>query len=439
MYSEVLDSWMVKGFMEKEGKQKTGHSIRTYRVRLYDRHLNWIKETKELYLRVVHHFLQVLIQEEGMLGQSDYLLLRELEAICIGTKEMKAEGVAPKYPLKEFPKIPLYFRRSAINAAVDLARKGAINAEPNMVLYKGMYQNFTDGSVEIKLFNGEKWVWVTYPFTGRDFPKDAERLSPMLVLEKKAAWLEVPVSFAVSDVRTVKERMETEDHICALSFPDNDALAVAVILSKEAKMMGSRYFKGGKEKEEYRRRILHRIQASEESRHGEFKKVKEQNSMNQCEAQSKEHLPKENSHLYAELKNLNRHHAHDVSRKIVEFCLEEEIKVIVVPNYEKAIDFRDKKYLKTDAYRWLGRSIIKNLKYKAFQQGIVVTSIKPYHISDRCSVCGEAIAKYNEGHTAGKNYHGGKLFVCPNGHKGNTAENSARNIGKQFLSYYKES
>lgn len=404
--------------MKEESKKQIGHATRTYRVRLYDRHFAWLKATKELYSRVVEHFLQVLKREEELLSQSDFLLLRTLETKCIGTKEMKAAGVVPEYPLQDFPKIPLYFRRSAINGAIDLARKKAGSSNPNMVLYKGMYQNFTDRTIELKLFNGETWVWVTYPFTGREFPAEAERLSPMLVLEKKTAWLEVPLSFEVEDVRTIKERMNTEERICALAFPDNDALAAAVILDREGREQAHRFFRGGKQKEEQRRRILDRIRISEESRRPE------------------ESARKENATLYAELKELNRHYAHAVSRQILNFCLEQNIKVIVVPNYEGSIDFRDKKYLKTDAYRWLGRSIIKNLKYKAFGQGVVVTSIRPYHISDRCSECGAKISKYNEGHTAGQNYHGGKLFLCPNGHSGNTARNTARNVGKSFLAYY---
>lgn len=173
--------------MNDENKRQIGHSILRYRVRLYDRHFVWLKATKKLYTQVVGHFFQVLRNEPGLLEQSDFLLLRALEAKCIGTKEMKAKGQLPEFPLTELPKIPLYFRRSAINAAIDLSRKKAENLEPNMVLYKGMYQNFTDHTIDLKLFNGEKWVWVTYPFTGREFPPEATRLSPMLVLEKKDA------------------------------------------------------------------------------------------------------------------------------------------------------------------------------------------------------------------------------------------------------------
>ena len=408
--------------MEQTSKKQIGHSTLTYRVRLYDRHFDRLKETKELYDRVVKHFFEVLTQEEDLLLQSDFLLLRALETKCIGTKEMKAAGVSPQYPLTGFPKVPLYFRRSAINTAIDLARKKATTLNPNMVLYKGMYQEFTDKTIQIKLLCNGKWEWVTYPFSGREFPEGTERLSPMLVLDKKTAWLEVPVSFPVEDVRTVKERMKTEDRICALAFPDNDTLAVAALLDRNGNELEHRFFRGGKQKEEQRRRVLEKIRISEESRGFEARK-------NVTKVM-------ENTGYYAELKDINRHYAHSISRQILDFCREQNIKVLVVPNYEKSIDFSDKRYLKTDAYRWLGRSIIKNLKYKAFQQGIVVTSIRPYHIADCCSECGEKIRRYNQGHTAGKNYYGGKLFTCPNGHSGNAALNTAKNVGKSFLTYF---
>ena len=409
---------------EKEVKRPIGHSIIRYRVRLYDRHFPWLLATKELYDAVIEHFFSVLKQEPELLNQSDFLLLRALETICIGTKEMKANGELPKYPLQGLPKIPLYFRRSAINAAIDLARKGANRPEPNMVLYKGMYQNFTDDTIDLKLYNGKTWVWMTYPFTGRKFPEEAEKLSPMLVLEKKDAWLEVPISLMVEDVRTVKERMQTEEHICAVSFPDYDVLAVAVILSKDGKVEDYHFFRGGKAKEHRRKMLLERIRISEESRGTCRENVTEK--------------PRGNSSVYRALGDLNKHYAHQVSKRIIDYCLENNIKVLVVPHYETALDFRGKKYLKTDAYRWIGRSIIHNLQYKAFNRGIVVSTVKPFHIADCCSICGEKIRRYNEGHAAGVNYYGGRLFTCPNGHTGNTAQNTAVNVGKSFLKFYKK-
>lgn len=450
--------------MEQENKQKTGHCILTYRVRLYDRQYDWLQQTRDLYTKVVAHFFEVLTKEQDLLPLSDFLLLRALEEKCIGTKEMKEKGIPVLYPMVDFPKIPLYFRRSAINAAIALKRQcmlttlwneeetscsfdtmkdreekklyESICANCAFTLYKGMYQNFTETSIELKLFTGEKWKWVMYPFfCSRPFPKEAKKMSPSLVLKSKEAWLNVPLSFEVSDIRTVKERMEQEERICAVSFPDYHVMAAAVILSKEGKVVEQQLFLGGKQREHQRKKILKQIKRSQGSRSNNNQPIKESLESIEVEKETVS-IERENKHLYEKLHKINQYYVQNISRKIVTYCVERNIKVIVVPNYDESIDFSKRRYLHTDSYRWLGRSIIKKLKYKAFQQGIVVTSVKPYHSSDSCSECGAKIKKYNEGYRANERYFGGKLFVCPNGHKGNTAYNTAKNIGKIFLAYW---
>ena len=116
----------VKGISEKEidtvtGSEK-GFAIVTYRMRLYDRHHNWLMITKQIYNQVVWHYYQILTEELSLLEQSNFLLLRLLEKMTIGTKEMKERGEEPVWKLENLPKIPLYFRRAAINAAIGLAR-----------------------------------------------------------------------------------------------------------------------------------------------------------------------------------------------------------------------------------------------------------------------------------------------------------------------------
>lgn len=389
---------------------KIGHSILRYKVRLYDRHFSWLVMTRQLYVTVVSHFFAVLQKKQELLDLSDFLLLRALETLCIGTKDMKKAGEVPEFPLKDVPKIPLYFRRSAINAAIDLARKKAavqkLYAEATeqdfrrvpMVFYQGMYREFGENSIELKLYDGQAWKWVTYPFTGRKFPAEAKRLSPILMLEKKTAWLEVPLSFPVSDIRTVKERMKEEERILAVAFPDADIMAAAVIFTKEGEEQTYRLFYGGRRKEHQRREILSQIAKSQKSRgilDGKYAK------------DSKESLPRrssqENLHLFEKLEQINTYYIHKISRELVEYCLEQHIKVIVVPNYESD-NMADRKQVDIELYRWLGRGIIKKLKYKAFQQGIVVTTVRPYGLS----------------------------------HVGEQACNTARTIGKRFLSYVQE-
>lgn len=451
--------------MEQQGK--SGSATTSYKLRLYDRHFDWIYNTIDLYNQITEFYYKLLLKHSELLELDNYKLLRQLEILTIGTREMKAEGKIAEYSLTEAltpktAKPPMYFRRAAINHAVSQIRsyktrysiweaersERLIGTMENMdsngiligmptearifhaspVFYKGMYRNFTETSIELKLFNGKKWVWTTYPYTGRSLPKEAKILSPFLKVHGKTAYLHVPVATMVQDIRTVNERMKTEDTICAVSFPDNDSLAVCAMMNKEGKMIDSFFMHGGDAREEQRKKILTKLEKSWQSRGKRERTGKDR----------KEEISKENASLLKKLEQVNQYYAHTISKKILDYCMEKKIKVIVVPNYDRPIDFQDKQYLNTNPYRWQGRAMIRNLKYKAFKEGIVVTTIRPYHISDCCSVCGEKIRKYNEGHPASKDYYGGRLFICPNGHQGNTALNTAKNIGRYFLRRFQE-
>lgn len=434
-------------------QKKAGSATTAYKLRLYDRHLDWIKNTADLYNQIVEFYYKLLLEQQELLELDNYKLLRQLEILTIGTRQMKAEGKEIEYSLNQFlknktTKPPIYFRRAAINQAISLIRSyktrysiweekvqaGQENFNTNMpketeifrthpVFYKGMYRDFTATSIQLKLFNGKKWIWITYPYTGRDFPKEGKILSPFLKVYRKTAYLHVPVETVVQDIRTVNERMETEKRICTVSFPDHDNLAVCAIMTKEGILVDSLFIHGGNTRESQRREILLKLQKSRKSRKGSGREIKN----------LKGEVSKENAVLLKKLEQINEYYAHQISRKILNYCIEKEIKVIIVPNYGKSIDFQGKQYLNTNRYRWQGRAIIHNLKYKAFKEGIIVTTIPPYHISDCCSICEEKIRRYNEGHRASKDYYGGRLFICPNGHQGNTALNTAKNIGKYFL------
>lgn len=430
-------------------QEKTGTTTVTYRFYLYEKHREWFVSTKQLYNRVVAHYYGILRERQELMSLSGHELLRELERLSVGTKEMKAAGQEPLYPLEDFPKIPLYFRRAAINNAAGLMRshisrhrrweqqaekgkaKGREPSHPSVfqispLYYKGMYREWKERSIELKLYDGEKWQWSTFRYKGRKLPEGSVCQSPTLVLEKKQVVLHVPVELPVSDTRTVKERMETEWEICAMAFPDSDVLAMAVFLDRQGVKIAEKSFRGGDVREKQRREVLKRLKKSQESR-GKIAGISENAGGDS-----------ENIALYDELREINRYYAHQISHEIVEYCREKQIKVIVVPDYGGAIDFKNKGYLGTNVYHWQGRSIIKNLRYKAYKEGIVVTSVSSHHISDRCSDCGMEIQKYNEGHHAGKKYYGGKLYVCPNGHKGNSAVNTAMNVGRYFLGGYRE-
>lgn len=436
-------------------QQNTGHITITYRFRLYEKHTEWFAITQELYNAVVAHYYGILRDRPQLMVLSGHELLRELERMSVGTKESKKTGNTPEYPLEGFPKIPLYFRRAAINSAAGLMRayqgrvrfwereqaKGRVGSEPahpdsfqmSPLYYKGMYREWKDSSIELKLYDGEKWQWSRYRYKGRRLPEGAVRQSPTLVLQKKSVELHVPVELPVFDIRTVKERMQTEEKICAVSFPDYDVLAAAVLMDRQGKVLEEKNFRGGDAREGQRQEILKKLEKSRRSR---GRVTEEGRQTNGETGRMPETEGQENARLYEKLKEINRFHSHRISSEITKYCVDAGIKLIVVPDYGGAIDFSDKRYLKTDAYRWQGRSMIKNLRYKAYREGMVVTAVSTRHTADRCSECGAEIKRYNEGHSAGQRYYGGRLYVCPNGHKGNTAVNTAKNVGRYFLRGY---
>lgn len=421
-------------------EEKKGHIILTYRLRFYDKHLDWLWQTKILYNKVVEHYCKLLMEHLELLNFGSYDLMRELEMMSVGTKEMKRNGQIVPYSLHDFPTIPLYFRRAAINCAISLMRsfqiqnlKALLSVEGqdlissrvpvfsvSPVYYKGMYKEITENSIWLKVFTGERWVWNCYRFSGRPLPKDAVLLSPVICIEKKQAYLHVPVKKMVDDIRTVKERIQAGTRILAVSFPGSDSIAVAAVMTWEGGFEKAMFFHGGSELKAKRNQLKRRLK--------KIKRPKMQNEWN--EAIGKRYREK--------IQNINEYYAHLISRRILDYCMKQKIKVIVVPKYQHTIDFSKKQYLETDAYEWIGRKIIRFLKYKAFSEGILVSTVPTIHISDCCSECGAKIKRYNEGHIPNKNYFGGQLFCCPNGHRGNSGLNTARNVGKRFFSYYEE-
>ena len=402
-------------------EEKKGYAIVTYQQRFYDKHMDWLCETKILYNKVLQHYYLLLLEDPNLLLKSNFNLMRELEVLTVGTKEMKKNGQKAEYPLSDLPVIPLYFRRAAINSAICMVRSAWTQGRESCsiverfsvppVYYKGMYKELQEDSILLKVFTGEKWKWCRYRFVGRKLPKDTEILSPTIDIKDRQAYLHIPVQKVVEDIRSVKERMQSEKRILALSFPGNNSIAVGAVLTRDGYFVKSIFFQGGS-KLKARKKIWKR----------------------KWEKQQK--IGNTGTQYLQKIEHLNTYYAHLISRRILDFCREEKIWIIAVPHYQQAIDFSKKGYLKTNNFEWIGRRVIRFLKYKAFLEGRLVSSVPVYSISNCCSECGERIRRYNTGHTPSKNYYGGQLFLCPNGHQGNSGLNTARNVGKRFLSYY---
>lgn len=414
-------------------ENKKGYSTITYKFVLNSQHNQWFYLTMEIYNLVLEFYYGVLQKEPELLTMQKNKLMRQLEILTVGVRGQEKEEII--YPLP-YERIPLYFRRAAINDAIRLMRSfmtgkkagvqpaKAFNSPP--VFYKGMYKDFNETGICLKLWNGERWVWEKCGLDtcGRIMPKEENLLSPMLKLYGKKAMIHVPVVEEVEDVRTVKERLAKEERICAAFFPGNDCMAVLVVLNKNGEYADSLFIRGGNQLCHEKQKLLNCICKNRESMG-----LKQRGDRGQAYSLSGE----DNRHLKEKIKNLTETYVHRVSRQIVDYLEKKHINILIVPKYTKSINLNEAGYLSFTSYDWLGRRIIQYIRYKAFAKGIAVSSVSTKNLAGSCYICGEPVKRFNKNNKPGRNYYGGKNYICPNGHKGNAYFNAAINTGRRFL------
>ena len=420
-----------------------GYAITTYKIQLNYKHLDWFKQTQSLFDAVLSFYYKLLEKQPEALSLSNQNLLRHLELQTIKQRD----GTPPETPLP-FEKIPLYFRRAAINAAISMYRsymgklkvwqEGPIKSgkpsppkrlHMSMLYYKGMYKDFDEKSILLKLYTGKTWAWVKHRYTGRPFPENAELMSPTIVVKKKKVMLHIPVKEIVEDSRTAKERVQQNEKFVAVALAGSDSLAVCTTIEADGRATAPYFIKGGKELAHRRKLLL-----------GYTKRGIAGNNtprfMTHTIGNAALSVPQEqrpNKKYYDKITRLTDHYAHEVSRKIINYALKQGAKLIVLPELKESFDQAKKPYLGKTPYDFIGRRIARYVQYKAWQQGLVAMTSKPYYASTRCYHCDAPIARHNtEYQNPSANFYGGKNFVCKEGHRGSTALNSARNLGKGF-------
>ena len=451
---------------------KAGYAITTYKIQLNYKHLDWFKQTQSLFDAVLAFYYELLEKQPETLELSNQNLLRHLELQTIKQRD----GTKPEIPLP-FEKIPLYFRRAAINAAISMYRsymsklrawqagqvesgrlkveserpeslcdsdsnqnaKGILaqNLPPStfnfppkgrpsrprhlhmsMLYYKGMYKDFDEKSILLKLYTGKAWAWVKHRYTGRPFPENAELMSPTIVLKKKKVMLHIPVKEIVEDGRTAKERVKQHESFVAVALTTSDSLAVCTTIQADGSTSHPYFIKGGKELAHRRKQLL-----------GYTKRSSAPENVS----------GRPNAKYYQKITRVTDHYAHEVSRKIVDYAVRQGAKLIVMPGYSNSFAKGTLSYLRTSVMDFIGRRIIRYTSYKAWQVGIVVTFNSVGNAKKECYHCGSVIYKYNtEYQPPSQNFYGGKNFRCKEGHKGSTALNTARNIGKSFYGAFYE-
>lgn len=409
--------------------ERTGYySVTVRKFSVLSRHTDWMKKTQDLYNEILDFYynlyLDTVAEEKKKAGFSDepsvfpdqnaqalknagsLEVMRALEKMTIVGRDKKP--VSNPLP---WEKVPLYFRRAAINAGIAAARSFLTREEQqtrtekfteSVTFYKGMYRDFNGNEISLKLWDGNRWQWVRCRLRGNTVPENGQMMSPALLIRDDRTELHIPWKAQVFDGRNAKERMAAGEKICSAVFTNKDALLVCCIMNRFGGKEGCLFLKGGAEYAHRCQLVLDRIEKSRKSGGGGDN-------------------PRANRKYWEKLKNLNDYYSHQFSRQVIDYCWQQGARVLVLPKFEENHQIHIMKQTGKFSPIHLSISVRKKLKYKAWQAGIVVLEPSQHNISSVCSACG------------GKVRNHGSLFQCENGHQGNRYLNTAWNLGEKCL------
>ena len=387
------------------------YAITVRRYNVLFRYTEWFHQTQDLYNEILLFYYRLYLDFFSEKQPGALETLRTLEKMTIPGRDKQPVP----YPLP-WQKVPLYFRRAAINTATAAAKSYLSREQQeqptetfteSVTFYKGMYRDFQENTISLKLWDGEAWQWSRLRLRGNTVPEAGQMMSPALVLKPDHAELHIPWKIPVADGRGARERLTAENKICSTVFTGQDACAVCCILDPSGKRESSFYIKGGREYANASRQIYDRIKRSEQVHGGGGN-------------------AKANYRYWKKLKNLHDHYAHQFSRQIIDYCKEQNASVLVLPEYNKDYGNIVMASVGKHSPLRLIPSIREKLKYKAWQEGIVVLEVQQHNTGSVCSRCGAKI------------HRKGADFQCENGHRGSRYLNMAQNIGQKCLDSFRE-
>ncbi len=402
-----------------EDTKKVGIYTTTYKVRFYINEMEYLKLSQKIYNDLIEKYYELIFKYKNVLNLSNQKCLRELEKLTI-------IGITGKIPIEYFNQnAPTELRRAAINQAIGLARSyteikkiSETNSKImppskskhfncSMTLYKGMYRNIKeDGSVEIKLFDGEKWKWYKAKFKNWHFPESAQIMSPTLVINKNYVMAHIPMKRTIEDVTPIKIRMKQENvKICGIAFSNTDKVAICVVIDKNKNFIKSLFVNGGNE---YKHQITKIVNKRK-------KNIMENKNIQVTKRNHKTYRDKEN--------RIIKYYAHVISKKIVNFCILNEVNVISMPLSTKDEAYY---YVKSKKNRpiYLRENITNDVIYKAYRKGILTTVVKRKDKASKCYKCGGKIKSRQ------------LKTVCENGHKLDYYFNYAMNVALDCIVKY---
>lgn len=91
---------------------KTGYSIKTWRMRLFCPEQDMLAKTEQLYQETVDFYYEILQTRQDIWKENLLSIQRELELLTVPGRDGRVPLYTPPHG-----KLPVYFRRSAMNKA----------------------------------------------------------------------------------------------------------------------------------------------------------------------------------------------------------------------------------------------------------------------------------------------------------------------------------
>jgi transposase len=407
-------------------------------------HLSFFSERKEsVNKKTGEVYLRPLFNSE---------ILTELEKLSLPTKAHPKTEINIK---SLFPGLPTVWRRSCINTSTGMCKSYLSNLKSwgshkkgnppkppkprNLpTFYSGAIKlellDIKNQFVRLKVFDGKEWIWKNYPVSVGS--KQLEQLndpnwsmqSPTLVPKRTKRGLEwylhIPLVKKVK-VKPIKEQKKENPNLTTLAVDLGLRHLAVVTVRKNGEIVFVKFFRGDfveAHRLQHLQKVFRRQQSSGKPVRGE----------------------RSNKELWRHIKAANLDVTHNLTREIVEIAKKLDVKVIVIEHLHKfqprkwekrcrrsptrrpggrRVNASHAKKLNRRLTYWLKGQIEEQLRYKAFQEGILVKSVNPAFTSKICNKCGGF----------GERFSSNSLFRCLYcGYLANADFNASVNLHQVF-------
>lgn len=387
----------------------------TYKVKVITDKKRYFLLTNKLFNESFKKYFELLVQNENLLEFPRNKCIQQLEKLTVMTRSGPRGGEVPRYYFEQ--NLPVRFRRAAISNAIGCAKIYFYNNKRNKnntlsyiklnvptLFYKKTYRYSESGLVEFQLFNGEKWDWYVAKLCNWENIKGEKKLSPKIAIQNNCIMAHIPIEKDVEELTQQEVKKEKNLKVCGVVFTNTDNFAVCVALDDRGNLIKSKFISGGNKYVSTVKRILGKIRKNNRNltSGNDYKKY------------------------WEKIIRINKYNAHYVSKKIIEFCKENGIKVISVTESSdtETISIPKYRHIKNVSTPIeLSKKIMEYLDYKSNIEKILI--IKSYiNAYNKCYKCFKPIKKVENDNLK---------VICEDGHRSDYYFNVAMNIAKTCL------